>query len=48
MMTLQDAQAWVPGSQLVGDGSVALQRVHYRHPQPAGWRPLRRAARRAL
>ncbi len=28
MMTLQDAQAWVPGSQLVGDGSVALQRVH--------------------
>ncbi len=28
MMTLQQAQAWIPGAQLVGDGATALQRVH--------------------
>jgi UDP-N-acetylmuramoyl-tripeptide--D-alanyl-D-alanine ligase len=28
MMTLGQAQRWIPGSQLVGDGSVALHRVH--------------------
>ncbi len=28
MMTLQQAQNWIPGSRLVGDGSVVLQRVH--------------------
>lgn len=28
MMTLQQAAQWVTGAQLVGDGAVALQRVH--------------------
>jgi len=28
MMTLHQAQSWVAGSQLVGDGAVALRRVH--------------------
>jgi UDP-N-acetylmuramoyl-tripeptide--D-alanyl-D-alanine ligase len=28
MFTLQQAQAWLPGSTLVGDGNVAVARVH--------------------
>lgn len=28
MMTLAEAHAWLPGSTLVGDGQVAIQRVH--------------------
>jgi len=28
MMTLQQAQAWIPGATLVGDGAVAIERVH--------------------
>lgn len=28
MMTLKEAQAWIPGSRLVGDGSLRPQRVH--------------------
>lgn len=28
MLTLQQAQAWVEGARLVGDGGVAVQRVH--------------------
>ncbi|RZI75041.1 MAG: UDP-N-acetylmuramoyl-tripeptide--D-alanyl-D-alanine ligase [Variovorax sp.] len=28
MMTLAQAQAWIPGATLVGDGAVAVERVH--------------------
>jgi len=28
MFTLQQAQAWLPGARLAGDGAVAVQRVH--------------------
>jgi UDP-N-acetylmuramoyl-tripeptide--D-alanyl-D-alanine ligase len=28
MFTLQQAQAWIPGAKLVGDGNVAVARVH--------------------
>jgi UDP-N-acetylmuramoyl-tripeptide--D-alanyl-D-alanine ligase len=28
MMTLRQAQAWIPGSHLVGDGAVGVNRVH--------------------
>ena len=28
MFSLQQALAWLPGARLVGDGAVAVQRVH--------------------
>ena len=39
MLTLAQALAWLPGAQLAGDGTVAVQRVHTdtRSLQPGDW-----------